>query len=158
MPRRSGWTTKGRQRLRGKSARARKSPRGLKPKFKVVRPAITLGNGKKLNRDETEVYYAMQKMGIYFIAQAQLGGVGSKGSALVDFLLPNHKIALEYQGYFHNLARGEAQDFLRRLARKKAGYDTVYLYPRDLGKNLFRRLKEVISFPQRAIIETKGAN
>jgi very-short-patch-repair endonuclease len=99
--------------------------------------------GHWLNIPESIIYRALQDLGLNFQAQASTGGGRTLGGALVDFLLLDYRIALEYQGPFHDTDMGRVQDFWRVVSRQQAGLRTVYIYQEDL-RRIKDRLLEII--------------
>lgn len=121
MARRSPLTLEGRRRLRG--PRRTVSPRGL-PKISDLKPVVpyVTADNEILNLEESRVAWALVDLDIPFIAQARIGPQRALGSGLVDFLLPDHRVALEYQGFAHRTVSGELRDFWRRVTREYEGY------------------------------------
>mgnify|MGYP003147241188 CR=1 FL=1 len=120
--------------------RARKLGRITKPDL----PPIDIVPG--LNSPESRIYKALKELKINFDVQRNVFGGSILGGARADFLLPDYKINLEYQGPFHGIAEGRARDILRNIGLTSKGYRVVALFQQDL-KRLKPRLLEVIGKP-----------
>jgi len=120
--------------------RARKLIRLSRPDL----PPVTQVPG--LNLPESRIYQALTELKINFQVQRNVLGGGILGGARADFLLPDYKIDLEYQGPFHGVAEGKARDILRNIGLTSQGWRVVPLYERDL-KRLVPRILEVIGKP-----------
>ena len=99
-----------------------------------------------LNLPESRIHKALTDLKINFQIQRNVLGGGILGGARADFLLPDYKIDLEYQGPFHGVAAGQARDILRNIGLTSKGYRVVQLYERDL-KRLVPRILELIGRP-----------
>jgi len=154
MPRKSSSFTK-----RGKSLLRRKRPsiykRALIKPYKPPPERVRTPEGYLLNIPESQIYRALEKLKVNFSSQVKLKGGSRAGGSLLDFVLWDKRIVLEFQGFFHTTAEGKAKDFWRKVRREQAGFMVVYLYNNDL-KNLHRRLTQIMGAPARASISSGG--
>ncbi len=115
--------------------------------YKLTRPDLPpIDIQPGLNQPESRIYKALTELKIRFEIQRNVLGGGILGGARADFLLPDYKIDLEYQGPFHGVAEGQARDILRNIGLSSQGWRVVPLYQRDL-KRLVPRILEVIGKP-----------
>lgn len=90
-----------------------------------------------LNNLEKIVYNWLSKRGILFTAQAPMFGTGELGSATVDFILTERRIALRVQGgYWHSTLETSARDLLGREKLTEAGYIVVDVQEKDIMRNV----------------------
>ena len=122
------------------SVRARKLIRLSRPDLPDIKPL------PGLNIPESRIHQALVDLKINFQVQRNVLGGGILGGARADFLLPDYKIDLEYQGPFHGVAEGKARDILRNIGVTSQGYRVVPLYQRDLPR-IKPRILELIGKP-----------
>ena len=120
--------------------RAQKLGRITKPEL----PAVTIIRG--LNGPESRIYKALTELKITFDVQRNVFGGSILGGARADFILPDYRINLEYQGPFHGVTEGRARDILRNIGMTSKGYRVVAIFQQDL-KRLKPRLLELIGKP-----------
>lgn len=146
MPQRSFQTPRGAHFLTGQR---HLGPRGLD----VKHPQFTAiyVQGKKLNADEAQVYYALVRRGVNFQTQVPLAGGNVLGGLSVDFLLPDYHMDLEYDGPFHDTTIGQARNFWRQATAARLGLTRVALHDFDLP-HIDRRLGEILANPGAASI------
>ena len=120
--------------------RSRKLGRITKPDLPPV--AIVPG----LNGPESRIYKALTQLKINFDVQRNVLGGSILGGARADFILPDYRINLEYQGPFHGVTEGRARDVLRNIGMTSKGYRVVAIFQQDL-KRLKPRLLELIGKP-----------
>lgn len=99
-----------------------------------------------MNVPETMIANALDELKIIYQAQASFGGGSILGGGRMDFLLPLHRIDLEYNGPFHGTTEGTARDALRNLLAQQQGYRVVTIHQRDLAR-LKPRILEAIGRP-----------
>lgn len=99
-----------------------------------------------LNDPESRIYWALTELKVNFTTQKNILGGDYIGGARLDFLLPDYRIDLEYQGPFHDVTRGAAKDALRNIGVAASGYRVVKVYQHDLPR-LKPRLLELIGRP-----------
>ena len=154
MPKKSLLTGAGKSYLRGKKTSV--SKRSLMPVYKEPTPPNVMVNGKTLNIPESAIYRALEKMHVNFSSQVELGGgQGAIGGSMIDFVLWDRRLVLEFQGFAHKTAQGKAKDFTRRVRREQAGFMVVYLFDKDLI-NIHRRLAQIMGSPGAASIGSGG--
>lgn len=144
MPRKSRFTTRGRNFLQRSNTQRR---RDYRRPSDAPPPNVVLPNGDTLNVPESAIYRALVDLDVPFQAQKLVGKPGTLGSSDIDFYLPTYRIAIEFQGRFHNTTEGQARDFWRKLNREALGLRVVYAYERDLDPSPHAWLKQVIGAP-----------
>lgn len=151
MPRSQLRTRSAQEFLRGPKIAIRKRGKGALPGTQDRGPYVT-EEGDVLNIPASRIAWTLTDLHIAFEPEAKLGPARALGGGLVDFLIEDRKIALEYQGPFHETDEGGARDYFRRITREQAGYITVYIYEHDLYPNLHARLLELLGNPMSASI------
>lgn len=164
MPRKLRINRRGREFLRGPRFDVRRKTLSVrKGRAEPFVPVVV--DGHALNEPESRIYRGLAALQIPFEAQVSLGPGRELGGALVDFVLPAHGIALEYQGPFHNIGSGPVRDFWRDVTRTQSGLETVYLYENDLKNKtgewsvsrLMGRLRELLGSPVRSSLMTRSS-
>lgn len=86
-----------------------------------------------LNRPETVITRVLEKLKIRFQAQATFLGGDILGGGRMDWLLPDYRVDLEYNGPFHGTTYGTGRDALRNQGVVSKGYRVVTLNQNDLS-------------------------
>lgn len=136
------------------------SSRGLRalrgPRFDVTaRPPVTVKppyprqvwvDGKLLSVPHSRIYRALEQFKIPFETESKAGGGHVLGGIMVDFWLPTYRIALEYQGPFHNTEVGRARDIIRFANRGRLGArQVVEIFERDLD-HIYDFLRNIVGY------------
>lgn len=85
-----------------------------------------------MNQPETRVAYALQALKIPYVSQMSFLGGSILGGARADFVLPQYKIVMNYDGPFHGTTEGTARDLLVNQTYIMAGYKVFALHEYDL--------------------------
>jgi hypothetical protein len=124
MPRKKSTTVRARQKLRGpRRDVSAKRPRWYAPRREREQPRYRLADGTLLNVPESIVAFALEDLKIPFQAQKPIGPGRKLGGALIDFWLPHHRKAIEFNGVFHVLEPW--RDFWRNVTRMQYGANEV---------------------------------
>ncbi len=140
----SVYTTKGRSVLRGGRKRKGQGLLGPRPFRPAPAPIVAMPiivDGKKLNRWEATVWFALQRRGEDWRPQVRL--FNSAGVGVADFLSASRHQVIEVDGPFHDTQGGRALDFHREAVRRQAGYRTIRIKQNDLPRidaNLSQKL------------------
>ncbi len=86
-----------------------------------------------LNQPETMIYYALQELRINFTSQASMMGGNVLGGARADFLLPDYRVVINFNGPFHETSSGKGRDLLVDITYQAAGYRVEVLTDDDLS-------------------------
>lgn len=100
-------------------------------------------NGRLMNKPETLVTLTLNELRIKNIPQFSFLGGDYLGGGRMDWLLPEYKIDLEYDGPFHQTSGGRVRDELRNIGVYKMGLRVVKIYEHDLYR-LKPRLLEIV--------------
>jgi very-short-patch-repair endonuclease len=131
----SVYSTAGRAILRGGYKRGRQGLLGPRPLRAAPAPIVAqpiIVDGKKLNRWEATVWFALERRGEDWRPQVRL--FNSLGVGVADFLSVSRKQVIEVDGPFHDTQGGKALDFHREAVRRQAGYRTIRIKQNDLPR------------------------
>lgn len=135
MARTSIYTAKGRDVLRGGRKRGRQGLLGPRPFRAAPAPIVAnpiMVNGKKLNRWEATVWFALQRRNEDWQPLVRL--VNAVGVGVADFLSASRHQVIEVDGPFHDTQGGKALDFHREAVRRQSGYRTIRIKQNDLPR------------------------
>jgi very-short-patch-repair endonuclease len=85
------------------------------------------------------------KHDILFVTQEKyFGGTTIPGGAVVDFVLPDRRIIIRVQSYWHLMAEAVARDELQKIKLTADGFTVVDVWEEALLKNVDYVMREAV--------------
>ena len=93
---------------------------------------------------EKKVYAWLSQREIPFTSQERMFGIAELGSATVDFIIGERRLALRCMGsYWHSSMEAKARDLLGKEKLIEKGYVVVDLWEEDLADDRIDRTMEL---------------
>lgn len=139
-----------------------RTPPGLSPGPPSDEPAGDPPPWWRGSRPEWAIYWGLLKLGkkpgIDFIYQAEIPGLGSGDTSLLDFYLPEYALAIEVQGTFWHVELGTESQVaaeIRRAIAASQGITMVFIGEEDALKRPVESIQRAFLYQDTWLAETQ---